>query len=175
MIIAQTERLCIREFTTDDAPFILELVNEPAWLAFIGDKGVRSIEDAVHYILNGPVKSYHTHGFGLWMVLLKEGNIPIGMCGLIKRDNLKHVDIGFAYLAAHNGKGYAYEAAIAVLEYARNKVGLKHILAITNQDNVRSIRLLEKLGLQFERLITMPGEQKPILLMGVSLLPPTNG
>lgn len=169
MIIAETERLVIREFITDDAPFILELVNEPAWLTFIGDKGVRTIDDAVRYILNGPVKSYHTHGFGLWLVQLKQENIPIGMCGLIKRDLLEHVDIGFAYLSAHNGQGYAYEAAIATLEYAKDKVGLKHILAITNQDNSRSIRLLEKLGLKFERLITLPGEQKPILLMGTSL------
>jgi RimJ/RimL family protein N-acetyltransferase len=169
MIIAETERLVIREFITDDAPFILELVNEPAWLTFIGDKGVRTTDDAVRYILNGPVKSYHTHGFGLWQVQLKQENIPIGMCGLIKRDLLEHVDIGFAYLSAHNGQGYAYEAAIATLEYAKDKVGLKHILAITNQDNFRSIRLLEKLGLKFERLITLPGEQKPILLMGTSL------
>lgn len=170
MIIAETERLIIREFTADDAPFILELVNEPAWLTFIGDKGVRTIGDAVNYILNGPVKSYHTHGFGLWLVQLKQEKIPIGMCGLIKRDLLEHADIGFAYLSAHNGRGYAYEAATATLEYARDKVGLKHILAITNQDNFRSIRLLEKLGLKFERFITLPGEQKPILLMGTSLL-----
>ena len=171
MIIAQTERLLIRELTIDDAPFILELVNEPAWLAFIGDKGVRSIGDAVNYILNGPVKSYHTNGFGLWMVQLAQENKSIGMCGLIKRDTLEHADIGFAFLAVHNGKGYAYEAATAVLEYAKNKVGLQHILAITNRDNIRSIRLLEKLGLKFERLITMPGELQPILLMGASLLP----
>lgn len=170
MIVAQTERLLIREFTVDDAPFILELVNEPAWLAFIGDKGVRTIGDAVNYILKGPVKSYHIHGYGLWLVQLKHGHIPIGMCGLIKRDALEHADIGFAYLSAHRGQGYAYEAATATLAYAKCKIGLKHILAITNQDNFRSIRLLEKLGLKFERFITLPGEQKPILLMGASLL-----
>lgn len=170
MIIAETERLLLRELTTDDAPFILELVNEPAWLTFIGDKEVRTIEDAVNYILNGPVKSYHNHGFGLWLVQLKHGNTPIGMCGLIKRNALEHVDIGFAYLSVYGGKGYAFEAATAILEYAKNRIGLKYILAITNQDNVRSIKLLEKLGLTFERLITLPGEDKAITLMGASLI-----
>ena len=171
MLITQTPRLLLRELTAEDAPFIFKLVNEPAWLQFIGDKGVRTIEDAVQYILNGPVKSYTANGFGLWLVQLKEGSIPIGMCGLIKRDALEHVDIGFAFLAVHNGRGYGFEAATAVLDYAKNKIGLPHILAITNQDNVRSIRLLEKLGLTFERLITMPGDAKPIRLMGTSLLP----
>lgn len=171
MIIAETERLLLRELTVADAPFIFELVNEPAWIEFIGDKGVRSIVDAEKYIINGPRKSYSTNGFGLWLVQLKELNIPIGMCGLIKREALEHVDIGFAFLAVHNGKGYGFEAATAALDYAQNKIGLKHILAITNQDNVRSIRLLEKLGLTFERLITMPGDVKPIHLMGASLLP----
>ena len=171
MIIAQTQRLIIRELTIDDAPFILELVNEPAWLAYIGDKGVRAMEDAVKYILTGPVKSYETNGFGLWLVQLEQSNMPIGMCGLIKRDTLPLADIGFAFLAAHNGKGYAHEAATAVLEYAQNKVGLLHILAIVNQDNVRSIHLLEKLGFRFERLITMSGEQRLVRLMGASLVP----
>lgn len=171
MIIAETEQLLLRELTVADAPFIFDLVNEPAWIQFIGDKGVRTLEDAENYIITGPQKSYSTNGFGLWLVQLKELNIPIGMCGLIKRDALEHVDIGFAFLAVHNGKGYGFEAATAVLEYAKNKIGLKHILAITNPDNVRSIRLLEKLGLTFERPIIMPGDVKPIRLMGTSLLP----
>jgi [ribosomal protein S5]-alanine N-acetyltransferase len=174
MIIAQTERLLIRQLTVDDAPFILKLVNEPAWLAYIGDKGVRTVEDAVNYILSGPMKSYEANGFGLWLVQLAQSNEPIGMCGLIKRDTLPLPDIGFAFLAAHNSKGYAHEAATAVLDYARNKVGLLHLLAIVNQDNVRSIHLLEKLGFRFERLFTMPGEQQPIRVMGASLEPLDN-
>lgn len=169
MEIARTERLLIREFTLGDAPFVLELVNEPAWLQFIGDKGVRSIEDAENYLLNGPIKSYKANGYGLWMVQLKDDQTPLGMCGLIKREALDHPDIGFAYRSAHNGKGYGYEAARAVLDYAKNKAGLSQILAITNPDNIRSIRLLEKLGLKYERLITMPGEQTPILLLGTHL------
>ncbi|WP_315824163.1 GNAT family N-acetyltransferase [Paraflavitalea speifideaquila] len=171
MIIAETERLLVRQITVEDAPFILQLVNEPAWLTFIGDKGVRNLEDAVKYIHNVPLKSYQENGFGLWLVLLKEEQIPIGMCGLIKRDALQHVDIGFAYLAPYEGKGYGYEAATAVLVHAKNKYALPYILAITNQDNVRSIRLLDKLGLKYERMITMPGDKKPIVLMGASLQP----
>ena len=168
-IITTTERLTLREFTTDDAPFILKLVNEPAWLQFIGDKGVRTIEDAIGYILNGPAKSYRDNGFGLWLVSLQQEGTPIGMCGLIKREALTHVDIGFAFLPAHGGKGYALEAATATQEYAKVKLGLKRILAITNQDNARSIKLLEKLGLQFEKLITLPAEHKEIILMGKDL------
>jgi RimJ/RimL family protein N-acetyltransferase len=175
MIIAETERLLVRQITPDDAPFILQLLNEPAWLRFIGDKGVRTLEDAVQYIHTVPLKSYHDNGFGLWLVLLKEEQIPIGMCGLIKRDALQHVDIGFAYQPAYEGKGYAYEAATAVLAHAKDKYALQHILAITDQDNVRSLRLLEKLGLTYERLITMPGGKKPIVLMGASLLSPAKG
>jgi RimJ/RimL family protein N-acetyltransferase len=169
MLITQTPRLLLRELTTEDAPFIFKLVNEPSWLQFIGDKGVRTIEDAVQYILNGPVKSYTANGFGLWLVELKEESIPIGMCGLIKRPTLEGVDIGFAYLPAYSGPGYAYEAATATLEYAKHTLALKHILAITNPDNSRSIKLLEKLGLQFKQLLTLPGETTPVVLMGCAL------
>ena len=168
-IITTTERLTLCEFTTNDAPFILKLVNEPAWLQFIGDKGVRTIEDAIGYILNGPAKSYRDNGFGLWLVSLQQEGTPIGMCGLIKREALENVDIGFAFLPTHGGKGYALEAATATLEYAKVKLGLKRILAITNQDNARSIKLLEKLGLQFEKLITLPAEHTEIILMGKDL------
>lgn len=167
--IAETERLLVREFNTADAPFVLELLNEPAWLQFIGDKKVRTLDDAVQYIRNVPLKSYRENGYGLWLVQRKSDQLAIGMCGLIKREALQYEDIGFAYLAAYNGMGYAYEAATAVLEYAKRQLQLKHILAITNQDNTRSIKLLEKLGLTYQRLITMPGEQTPIVLMGAHL------
>jgi [ribosomal protein S5]-alanine N-acetyltransferase len=169
MHILQTQRLSLRELTPDDAPFILKLVNEPTWLQFIGDKGVRTLKDAVNYILSGPAKSYRTNGFGLWLVSLKEEDLPIGICGLIKRAELEHVDIGFAYLPDYSGRGYAFEAASATLEYAKNSLALTRILAITNQDNIRSIKLLEKLGLQFEKLISLPKEDKQIILMGKHL------
>jgi RimJ/RimL family protein N-acetyltransferase len=165
MLITQTPRLLLRELTTEDAAFILQLVNDPAWLQFIGDKGVRTIEDAVQYILNGPVKSYATNGFGLWLVELKEGNTPIGMCGLINRPTLEGIDIGFAYLPQYVGKGYAHEAAAATLEYAKQILLLEQVLAITNPDNIRSITLLKKIGLQIEKEYTLPGEIKPVLLM----------
>ncbi|MDF2188996.1 GNAT family N-acetyltransferase [Paraflavitalea sp. CAU 1676] len=167
--IAETERLLVREFNTADSPFVLELLNEPAWLQFIGDKKVRTLDDAVQYIRNVPLKSYRDDGYGLWLVQRKSDQLAIGMCGLIKREALQYEDIGFAYLAAYNGMGYAYEAATAVLEYAKRQLQLKHILAITNKDNTRSIKLLEKLGLTYQRLITMPGEQTPIVLMGAHL------
>lgn len=169
MIIATTERLLIRTFDTSDAPFILELLNEPAWLRFIGDKQVRSIDDAINYIHNVPLKSYRDNGFGLWKVERKDTHESIGMCGLIRREALQHEDIGFAFLAAHNGKGYASEAATAVIGYAREPLELTKLLAIANDDNDRSIRLLEKLGFSYQRHITMPGDQKPLVLMGREL------
>lgn len=165
MTIVHTPRLSLRELTVEDAAFIVRLVNDPAWLQFIGDKGVRTIENAVQYILNGPVKSYAVNGFGLWMVELKEGNTPIGMCGLINRPTLEGIDIGFAYLPQYVGRGYAYEAAAATLEYAKHTLSLERILAITNPYNTRSIKLLEKLGLQAEKQYTLPGQTTPVLLM----------
>lgn len=168
-MITQTPRLLIRELTPADAPFIFQLVNEPSWLQFIGDKGVRTIEDAVQYIQKGPMKSYATNGFGLWLVELKEEGIPIGMCGLIKRETLNNIDIGFAYLPAFTGRGYAYEAGVATLGYAKHTLSLERILAIVNTENARSIKLLEKLGLQFQTFLTLPGETRPVVLMNGSL------
>src|SRR6185503_18613176 len=131
----ETTRLTIRRLSADDAEFILKLLNEPSWLRFIGDKGVRTVEDARAYILNGPVEMYSRLGFGLYLVELKEEGISIGMCGLIKRDALEDVDIGFAFLPEYWGKGYAYEAAAAVMSYARSALGLKRVVAITSVDN----------------------------------------
>lgn len=161
--VLDTERLVLRKLDVSDADFIVELLNTPGWLQFIGDRNVKTAADAEWYILNGPVKSYNTNGFGLYAVSLKDGR-PIGMCGLIKRDTLEHIDIGFAFLPAHSGKGYAYEAAIATLDYARKDLGLDTIVAITTQDNVQSINLLKKIGLRFERLIQMPGDDEVLML-----------
>ena len=161
----QTPRLLLRELTVEDAPFIVQLVNDPAWLQFIGDKGVHTLEDAEKYILNGPVKSYADNGFGLWLVELKEDHTPIGMCGLINRPTLEGIDIGFAYLPQYVGQGYALEAATATLHHAKHNLSLERILAITNPENIRSITLLKKLGLQTEKEYTLPGETRPVLLM----------
>ncbi len=157
----ETARLTLRELTVADAPFILELVNDPAWLRFIGDRGIRTVAAAGAYIVEGPVAMYRRLGFGLWLTQLKDGT-PIGICGLIKRDTLDHVDIGFAFLPAHGGRGYAHEAAAATLAHGRDVLGLDRIVAITAQDNERSIRLLETLGLRFEGLIR-PVPDKPAL------------
>lgn len=149
----------LRLVTTDDAPFIFELLNEPSFLQYIGDKGVRSLEDARNYILTGPVASYQRFGFGLYLVLLKEVGTPIGMCGLLKRDNLPDVDVGYAYRPAFWSNGYAFEAASAVLVHGREVFGLRRIVAITSPDNAGSRALLEKLGLHYEGTLSLsPGQ-----------------
>ncbi|MED1950624.1 GNAT family N-acetyltransferase [Brevibacillus centrosporus] len=164
MIVLETERLYLRYQTLDDAPFILELVNDPAWLQFIGDRGVRTLDDARSYIANGAIKSYERDGFGFYLVERKEDHTLLGMCGLVKREGLEDVDIGFAFLPDYRSKGYAYEAASAVMQYAKETLGLTRVVAITTQDNHSSGRLLEKLGLRFERLIQMPNDTELLRL-----------
>ncbi|HDR8064642.1 GNAT family N-acetyltransferase [Bacillus thuringiensis] len=158
MIVLETEQLILRWFDIKDAPFILELVNDPAWIHFIGDKRINNLEDAKKYILNGPVDMYNKMGFGLYLVERKEDFTPLGMCGLIKRDSLEDADIGFAFLEKFRSKGYGYESASAVIEYGVQKLGMKRIVAITSLDNIASGKLLEKIGLQFEKIISDSGE-----------------
>jgi len=158
LIVLETEQLILRWFDIKDAPFILELVNDPAWIHFIGDKRINNLEDAKKYILNGPVDMYNKMGFGLYLVERKEDFTPLGMCGLIKRDSLEDVDIGFAFLEKFRSKGYGYESASAVIEYGVQKLGMKRIVAITSLDNIASGKLLEKIGLQFEKIISDSGE-----------------
>jgi RimJ/RimL family protein N-acetyltransferase len=160
MKTVETERLTLRRMNVEDARFIFELVNEAAFLRNIGDKGVRTLEDARNYILNGPVASYAKFGFGLYVVELRETGEAIGICGLLKRDSLADVDIGFAFLERFWRKGFAYESAAAVMEYGRNALGLKRIVAITAPDNEGSMRVLEKVGLRFEKMIRMPGSDE---------------
>ncbi|HDX9641747.1 TPA: GNAT family N-acetyltransferase [Bacillus mobilis] len=158
MIILETERLVLRWFDIKDAPFILELVNDPAWIQFIGDKRIKNLDDAKKYILNGPVDMYNKMGFGLYLVERKEDLTPLGMCGLIKRDSLEDVDIGFAFLEKFRSKGYGFESASAVIDYGVQNLGMKRIVAITTIDNINSGKLLEKVGLQFEKIISDSGE-----------------
>jgi RimJ/RimL family protein N-acetyltransferase len=148
--VAESERLRLRRFVADDAAFILELLNDPSWLQFIGDRNVRTLEDAQRYIEEGPIRMYGQLGFGLYVVELRETGEPVGMCGLIKREALPDVDLGFAFLPRAWRKGYALESATAVMSYARNVIGLSRIVAILSQDNHRSRRLLAKLGFRFE-------------------------
>lgn len=162
--ITQTNRLLLRQFTHKDAPFILKLLNTPGWLQYIGDSNVKSVEDAENYINNILIKGYATNGFGFWLVGLKDNATAVGMCGLVKREGLDNVDIGFAMLPDYYGKGYAYEAAFATLQYAENFLKLNDIVAICNADNVASGKLLEKLGFSFERMIRLPNIDEDVRL-----------
>ena len=166
MRVLETDRLILRWLAIEDAEFILRLLNEPSFLRFIGDKGVRTIDDARDYILNGPVHSYERFGFGLYLTELKETHVPIGICGLLKRDSLKDVDVGFAFLPEFWKQGYAFESAAAVMDYGRNAFGLDRIVAITSPGNDESIKVLVKLGLEFERTIKLSEDGPDIELFG---------
>jgi ribosomal-protein-alanine N-acetyltransferase len=164
--IIETARLRLRRLSPDDAAFILGLLNEPSFLKFVGDKNVRTLDDARAYIETGPAASYERFGFGLYLVTLKHPvgstdprrEIPIGICGLVKRDGLQHPDVGFAFRPEYWSKGYAAESAAAVLTYATTVLGLTRVDAITNPDNVSSIRVLEKIGLRFDRMVRLTEE-----------------
>src|SRR5689334_25306551 len=167
--ILETGRLLLRQLSTEDAEFILELLNEPSFIHNIGDRGIRTIDGANSYLLNGPVASYAKNGFGLYLVQLKETNESIGMCGSIKRDTLEDVDIGYAYLPRFWSKGYAVEAASAVKEYAKNVIGLHRIVAIVDPTNEGSIRVLQKIGLQFEKVVKLSEDDIELKLFGANL------
>jgi RimJ/RimL family protein N-acetyltransferase len=154
MSVIETERLLLRQLNWEDAAFILELVNETDFVRFIGDKGVRTLADARDYISQGPLDSYARHGFGLYMTATREG-IPVGICGLVKREGLADPDIGYAFLKRHRARGYAAESAAAVLSYGKRELRLARIVAICQADNERSIAVLEKIGLKFERMIRL--------------------
>ena len=165
MIILETERLILRHLDPDtDIEFILRLVNEPSFVRYIGDRGVRTLADARRYITDGPQESYETNGYGLYKVELKSDGTPIGVCGLVKRDTLPDADIGFAFLAGYWGEGYAYESAVAVMNYGREKLRIKRVLAITTPDNIASGKLLNKIGLRFDRLIKLTADSPEVKL-----------
>jgi [ribosomal protein S5]-alanine N-acetyltransferase len=151
MIVCETERLRLRHLLDSDAAFILALLNEPDFIRNIGDREVRTLEDARRYIQHGPMVSYSQHGFGLFLVELRESGAPIGICGLLKRDYLDDVDVGFALLESCRGKGYALEAAQAAMRHGQEDLGISRIVAITAPDNDASMKVLRKLGLEFER------------------------
>lgn len=163
-MVAETPRLVVRRLTVEDAPFIVALLNDPAFLANIGDKNVRTLDDAVEYIRAVPLASYATHGFGHYLVELKSDHRAIGICSLVARAWLADVDLGFAYLPDFRGHGYAAEAAAAVMEYARAALGFTRLVAIVSPGNRASIALLEKLGFRLEGAANPPGESKPLSL-----------
>jgi RimJ/RimL family protein N-acetyltransferase len=174
-IVLQTERLLLRHLTEDDAEFYVTLVNDPDWLRFIGDRGLRTAEAAREYLASGPIPGYARNGFGLYLTALKEGGTPIGICGLVRREGLDDVDVGFAFLPAFRGRGYAVEAGTAVLAHAHEDVGLTRVAAITNPDNDASIAVLHKLGFRFDRLMRLSPDAAEVNLFLRELLRPPLG
>ena len=157
-MILETERLNLDELAVDrDELFIFELLNEPGFLDNIGDRGVRDLSAARDYIETGPARSYAEHGYGLWRVVEKASGEAIGICGLVKREGLDDPDVGYAFLESVWGQGYAAEAAGATMDFARKTLGIGKIVAITTPGNVASIRVLEKIGLKSEGMISLPG------------------
>ena len=149
MTILNTERLSLREFESSDAEFVIELLNEDSFLKFIGDKGVRNVEDANRYLNTGPIATYQQHGFGLFHVEHSGTGRSIGMCGLLKRDDQEYPDIGYAFLEEFTANGYAFEAASAVLDHGHNSLDIETIVAFVDPGNAKSIGLLLKLGMAF--------------------------
>ncbi len=164
MSLPITKRLILSEIGPSDAPFMLELMNTPTWKRFIGDRNLHSEEDARNYILNRLMPSYALSGFGFYLCTLKENKTPIGICGIVKRDALEHVDIGFAFLPQYEGKGLGFESASAVMLYAQHTLGIQTIAGITNADNKSSIALLKKLGLRYQKMVLLPNETEEIML-----------
>ena len=166
MRVLETDRLVLRWLTVEDAEFVFDLLNQPSFLQFIGDKGVRTIDDARNYILTGPIASYERVGFGLYLTELKPTLVPIGICGLLKRETLDDVDVGFAFLPQYWKQGYTFESASAVMAYGQDVLGLDRIVAITSPDNEASIKVLSKLGLKFERMIRLSEDAPEVKLFG---------
>ena len=163
----QTERLTLRWVAPGDEALLLAVWNDPAFIRNVGDRGIRTIEQASEALANGPLKLYEKHGYGPYRVALADSDEAIGICGLFKRENLDDPDIGFGLLPDHCGKGLAYEAAAAVSDHARNGLGLKRITAIVSPGNAPSIGLIEKLGLRFENMLLMPGDDKEICVYAI--------
>lgn len=171
MKIIETNRLILRRFTEADSAFILELLNEPSWKRYIGDRGIDSLEAARHYIETGPMASYEQHGFGLYAIEQKVDSMLVGTCGLIKREGLDDVDIGFAVLARFEGQGLASEAAAATLAYVRDTLRFERLVAITSIDNDRSARLLERLGMRFEGMVRLSEDGEQLRLYSIAFEP----
>ena len=168
-VIIETERLTIRRLTLDDAEFIRELLNDPDFLKFIGDRGVRTVDDAVAYLKNGPLEMYERLGFGLWCVEHLGTQTPMGICGLLKREWLDDVDIGFAFLPDFRGKGYAFEASRAVIAHAIDSLGIQRLSAIVSPANARSQSLLGQLGMRFCTLVRAPNADHDVQLFTIGI------
>lgn len=168
-MLTETKRLIIEKFTLDDAPFLKALVNTPHFLKHVGDKNIKTTKDAEVYIEKTHFKSYETHGFGFYKLVLKENNKPIGTCGLVKRDELEDIDIGFAFLEAYEKKGFGFEASNEIMKLAKNQFHIKNLLAITVPYNTGSIKLLEKLGFVFEKKVKPFVDDEELMLFAKTL------
>jgi RimJ/RimL family protein N-acetyltransferase len=168
--VIETGRLNLRELSEADAAFVLEILNDPGFVRFVGDRGVRTLGDAARYIDERFAESYRQHGFGLWLVEAEDERAPAGVCGLLKRGApVPGVEVGYAFLPSFRGKGYAFEAAQAALRHARDVLGLPRLYAVVNPGNAVSIRVLEKLGMKFERAVRLPGEESDVSLFAADL------
>ncbi len=158
MTIVETQRLAIREFEESDAHFVLDILNQPSFIKYIADRGVRTLEQAQDYIRSRFETAYDSNSYGIFLVELKDTGEPVGMAGFVNRSHFHAPDLGFAFLPQHCGQGYAYESSAALMEYGRKTLGFKEILAITTLDNDRSVRLLEKLGFRYREVIALPDD-----------------
>lgn len=166
--LLETERLSLREIMPNDAPFLLELLNTPDWIANIGDRKVHNLDDARKYIIHRLKAAYQKFGFGFWLLERKTDSVPVGIAGLVKRDFLEDVDIGYALLPRFYGQGYAVEAAEAIMSFAKQKLALPRLAAITIETNKPSQRVLEKIGLRFEQMFQAPDDEEELMLYGVN-------
>ena len=173
MVLIDTERTRLRELNDSDAPFILNLLNQPSFIRYIGDRQVRTVDDAARFIETRYRQSYRDHGYGLYVVEQRATGIPIGLCGFVRRDTLPGPDLGFAFLPHYEGRGYAFEAAVATLDYGRDHFGFTRVLAIAQDDNARSHQLLTRLGFERSDVVTMPGDTVPVVLFVRDLAPPS--
>ena len=155
-MILETERLVLEELSAGDEKFIFELMNSPGWIEHIGDRGINTLDDAINYLNSRLIASYKVNGYGLFKVVLKDNSTPVGLCGLVNRPSLDYPDIGFAFLPKHMGKGYGYESAAAILIYSKEVLGLEQVVAITSAENTKSQKLLERIGLKFDKIIKLP-------------------
>jgi RimJ/RimL family protein N-acetyltransferase len=170
--VLQTERLRLREFGIADAEFIVELLNDEEFLRYIGDRGVRTTEDAREYIRSGPIASYDRDGIGIWLVIRIEDSRLVGTCGLLRRDELDAPDVGFAFLPDYRSQGYGYESARAVLDHATETLGIARVLGVTQTDNTASIALLEKLGLRYEDVVRLDDKGPDLAMYSTVPRPP---
>jgi len=157
-MIVETERLTLREVDHGDASFILELLNTPKFIQYVGDRCVRDLDAARRYIDERYLSGYRENGYGMWGVVERTSGKVIGACGFVRRESLPGPDIGFSFLPEFERNGFGFESAAAVIEYGRERLGFKDVYAITTLDNEESIRLLEKLGFTVEREIDFDGE-----------------